>query len=315
MPNKDLQAQTTEGARRKRYWLRDCLTYAGIILTTFLAIELILQALQFSYLRRDDWGTLRYQHDAELGWTPIPNSSEHNSLGLRDIEYLPGPEPTIMFLGDSLVWGMNIQANERFTDLLRPQLPNFRIVNAGVAGYGTDQEYLHLKRLWNSIQPAIVVLIVDIDNDRRDNTRNVRYFSHKPYFQWTADRGWQFRGQPVPKARGLYFRDNWIAAHSMLVRLLISAYIEISHPRVTVDDPTEHLVGMIRDFVQERGARLLVGLQYDEPQLEAYLQAQKIPYVSFDGAEEDRSRHWTPKGNVAVTERLLAFFAQTGILD
>ena len=62
--------------------------------------------------------SLGYRYDAELGWTPEPNSSSvvtnfrtihvrHNSLGLRDDEISRDDKPVIMFLGDSFVWGLD----------------------------------------------------------------------------------------------------------------------------------------------------------------------------------------------------------------
>ena len=92
----------------------------------------------------------------------------HNSLGLRDIEHDAAPKPTIAFIGDSFVWGYDAEANERFTELLREKMPEHRIVNAGVTAYGTDQEYLVLRRLWDRIKPNVVVLMVCVDNDRKD---------------------------------------------------------------------------------------------------------------------------------------------------
>jgi hypothetical protein len=237
----------------------------------------------------------------------------HNSLGLRDIEPDGVAKPTILFIGDSQVWGLNIEASERFSDLLRKELPAYRIVNAGVAGYGTDQEYLLLKRIWDSIQPSIVVLIFECNNDRVDNTSNVRYVTYKPYFEVAPDGSLQIRGQPPPKSRKLYFQDSWLGHHSQVARLLISSYIELRHPRRRVSDPTERLVGAICDFVEEKGAKLLVGLQRQEPQLEAFLKAHNVRYTRFDGAAEDHSRHWTPAGNAEVAQRLLNFFSETGI--
>jgi hypothetical protein len=123
----------------------------------------------------------------------------------------------------------------------------------------------------------------------------------------------QLRGQPTPIARRLYFRDNWLARNVMLARLAISVYVELRYRRVKVADPTEKLYGAIKDFVEARGSRMLVGLQTDDPGLEAYLRSRNIPYTNFDGAEEDASRHWTPKGNVEVAKRLLKLFSEVGL--
>ena len=137
---------------------RAALVQIAILLVTLALLETALRILNPGYLRIDDWSGLDYRHDAELGWTPIPNATttvalprtlalKNNSLGLRDIEFERGAKPTMLVLGDSNVWGYNVEDGERFTNLLRPLLPGHTIVNAGVSGYGTDQEYLLLRRL------------------------------------------------------------------------------------------------------------------------------------------------------------------------
>jgi len=298
----------------------------AIIVATLAVCEIVLRVIDLRYLRAHRVGSERvYNYDAELGWVPIPNSSlsftglrtinvRHNSLGLRDIEHDSALKPTIAFVGDSFVWGYDAEADERFTEALRAKMPDHRVVNAGVTAYGTDQEYLLLKRLWDRIKPNVVVLIVCVDNDRKDNRTNSRQDGpYKPYYALPPG---EFRGQPVPWSRHLYFADNWLARHSWVMRVAVSAYVLIADPVVTVPDPTEHLIGMMREFVESQGARFLVGLQYREPALEATLTAQKIPYVSFDGAEHyfGDGDHWTPKGHAEVANRLMALLAENGVI-
>jgi small-conductance mechanosensitive channel len=72
---------------------------------------------------------------------------------------------------------------------------------------------------------------------------------------------------------------------------------------------------MMRRTVEARGARLVVGLQRHEPRLETYLQAQKIPYATFEDAPgyPVAGWHWTPEGNAVVAKTYLALFAEIGI--
>jgi hypothetical protein len=238
----------------------------------------------------------------------------HNSLGLRNDELQHDSRPTILFLGDSFVWGFNVEDNERFTELLRPELPDYRIVNAGVAGYGTDQAYLLARRIWDAVKPDIVVLMFCVENDRKDNSSNLRG-AYKPYLHMTADGNWEFAGLPLPKARKVRFNESSISRF-MLARLAISAYMEVRYRRITVPDPTDRLIAMLREFVEAKGAKLAVGVQRDEPELEAFLRSQAIPHISFEGAELYTStKHWTPDGNKLVAKRLMAMFEKTGMLS
>ena len=315
--------------------VRQTLRSAGIALCMTLAtlatIEILLRVVDLRILREGAGErSLTYRYDAELGWAPIPNSSsivttartihaQHNSLGFRDIEFERDARPTMLFIGDSFVWGVDAEANERFTDLLRSRISNTAIVNAGVSGYGTDQEYLLLQRIWPTFQPAVVVLIFCTANDRLDNGTNVRYDGYqKPYFATATDGTLMLRGQPVPKSRQLYIKQDWLVRHLWLARVVAFAYVEIRHPQVYVPDPTERIVSKIREFVEGHGARLIVGLQFGDDKLIQHLRAERIPFVAFNGAEaysDLYGAHWTPAGHRLVAERLLELLSENNIVQ
>jgi hypothetical protein len=160
------------------------------------------------------------------------------------------------------------------------------------------------------------VLMVCVDNDRKDNQANLRYDGvYKPYFVLSPIGG-EFKGIPVPRSRRLYFADNWFARNSLVFRAILSAYVLMAHPAVSVPDPTERLISMMSGFVESRGAKFLVGLQYRDPLFEAALTALNIPYTSFDGAEHEMGdgEHWTPKGHELVAERLMALLKDNGVV-
>ena len=255
--------------------------------------------------------------DAELGWFHAPNmvtarGIRTNSLGLRDIEVSPTTKPTMLFVGDSFVYGNGVKDGERFTDVLRPKLPNFRIVNAGVAAYGTDQQFLLLQRLWPKLEPSVVVLIVCVENDHEDNSSSARHgHQFKPYLA-KVDGEWKFQNIPVRHGHRWYFNNNWLANHFAVVRLALHVYMHARYPKVIVPDPTTQLVAMMRDYVESRGARFLVGLQTQDKELEPYLIANNIPYTRFDDAETMRpvDDHWSPAGHVQVADRLMSLFAK-----
>ena len=104
-----------------------------------------------------------------------------------------------------------------------------------------------------------------------------------------------------------------------LARLVTSTYVKIRHPLLFVPDPTERLVGKIRDFVEANGAKFLVGLQYSDPDLMRYLQASRIPFVTFDGTAiypgAAAGSHWTPDGHKLVAERVLGLLSENNIVQ
>jgi len=198
---------------------------------------------------------------------------------LRDIEFDLDARPTILFLGDSFVWGLDAEANERFTDLLRTRVFGHKIVAAGVSGYGTDQEYLLLKRLWAKVQPAVVVLIFCTQNDRLDNSTNIRYEGYqKPYFATAADGALVLQGQPVPKSRLQYIKEDWLMQH-LVARpgLWPRPIVGVRYPLLYVPDRPSAWSARSAISVQANGAKFLVGLQYRDPELIRHLQDSQIP--------------------------------------
>jgi hypothetical protein len=320
----------------KRGRVREILRSVGVSLVmaivTLAVLEVVLRVADFRELREGvSERTLSYRYDAELGWAPIPHASslvtnartihvKNNSLGLRDEEFSLDARPTILFLGDSFVWGLDAEADERFTDLLKARISDYKILAAGVSGYGTDQEYLLLQRLWPKVKPAAVVLIFCTQNDRSDNSTNIRYEGYqKPYFVTATDGSLVLRGQPVPISRQQYFKENWLVRNLWLARLVTTVYVKLEHPLLFVPDPTERLVGQLREFVEANGAKFLVGIQYRDEELIRYLQSSHIPFVTLDGAAfypgAAVGGHWTPEGQKFVAERILGLLIEDNIVE
>ena len=302
----------------------------GLLVTfaTLAALEVFLRIADFRELREGvSERSLSYRYDPELGWAPVPSSTSsasnartvqvrHNSLGLRDEEFTLDAKPTILFLGDSFVWGLDSESDERFSELLKPRIKSHKILAAGVSGYGTDQEYLLLKKLWPQVRPAIVVLMFCTQNDRGDNSTNIRYEGyHKPYFTIAPDGSLELKGQPVPLSRLQYIKEVWWVRHSWLARLANAVYLKIRYPKLDVPDPTERLVDEMARFVTANGATFLVGIQSTDEALMRHLSNRRIPFVSFDGAPayEGKSEggHWTPEGQKVVADKLFGLLSDT----
>jgi hypothetical protein len=317
-------------SRARETLLSLCVSLA-VTLVTLAVLEVFFRVADLAELRDTlSTASLHYDYDPELGWMPAPYSSgvittfrtthyKHNNLGLRDEDFTLDSKPTIMFLGDSFVWGLDSEANERFTELLKPEIPDHKILAAGVSGYGTDQEYLLLKRLWPKVKPAVVVLIFCSQNDRLDNTTNRSYaFYYKPYFATAPDGSLDVMGQPVPKSHLLYYRDDWLVRNLYLARLAMDGYVHWRYPRLSVPDPSEKLVARMRDFVEGNGAKFLVGIQYHDKALADFLQANNIPFVGLEGApfytQGGFGPHWTPEGHRFVADRMLGLLSANHVI-
>jgi len=156
---------------------------------------------------------LTYRFDEELGWYPIENSSkqfkgsrlitvQHNKNGFRDVDHGSKKKKRIAFLGDSFVWGYDVEYGERFTEYLQNRMPDWEIINMGVSGFSTDQEFLLIQMWFDYYKPDIIFLVI-CDNDMIGNNRNKIYHYYKPYFTFTENKLVK-HGTPVSKSLPYY---------------------------------------------------------------------------------------------------------------
>jgi hypothetical protein len=277
-----------------------------------------------SFAAVEDEKSLTYRYDPELGWFPIPGTKKlftasrtivaaHNSRGFRGPEPIPSNKPAMIFLGDSLVWGFDVEASERFTEALQARHPEWVIHNFGVSGYGNDQEYLLLQRHFNEYAPRLVFLMICGDNDNDDNASNYRGGYYKPYYVIEGG-GLRVQGVPVPRSERVFFAEHKILAAPYVVRLLVRVYCRFTLPVPNKRDnpPTGAIFLDMRRYVTERGAIFAVGLQHSNADLREFLEHHKIPYVDLETTNSALtyptfSHHWTPAGHAFVAEKLDEF--------
>jgi lysophospholipase L1-like esterase len=278
-----------------------------------------------------DERNLLYGFDATLGWFPRPSTERrfvgereiavrHNSLGLRDIEI--GPKTPgrlrIAFFGDSFVWGYDANAEERVTDLLRADHPEWDIVNCGVSGYGTDQALLLFERLAPVLHPDVVVLEFN-RADRNDNicSKNLGGYG-KPVFL-VEGNALKLANVPVPLLAKARWSESALYRHSYLWRLLLTRA-----PEATVavfEDPSERIVDRLNAESRAAGARLILLIEGTDEAMRAHAEARSIPVVETAHALDDAAQpgapmrfpshglHWTPAGNRVVATLLEALLA------
>lgn len=135
--------------------------------------------------------TLYTDSDPLLGWRMRPGArvqyqrTEYsievtiNSLGLRDKERAPLPPAgtlRLLALGDSFTEAHTVELPESVTQIMErslsaPACP-VEVVNAGVGGYSTDQEYLYYRERGSRLGARIVVVFFyynDVIHNARAN--------------------------------------------------------------------------------------------------------------------------------------------------
>lgn len=164
---------------------------------------LVIAALQFAVFEvaLRTWGhseaapsfeTL-FVPDSALGYRLRPNARTRyvtaefdteiaiNAQGVRDDAAI-GPKPAnerrIVVLGDSLVLSVQVEVHETFCRLLEDQLNaaggpiHYRVINAGVQGYGPVEELLFYREIARAFQPDLVIATIFVGNDAEDAYNN-----------------------------------------------------------------------------------------------------------------------------------------------
>jgi len=130
-----------------------------------------------------------FETDAAIGYRLKPHARTRfttsefsaeiavNGAGLRDDEEI-GPKPRderrIVLLGDSLVLSVQVPFRETFGELLEQRLNSrgsalrYRVINAGVQGYGPIEEQLFFRSIVGNIQPDLVLPVVFVGNDAEE---------------------------------------------------------------------------------------------------------------------------------------------------
>jgi hypothetical protein len=108
-----------------------------------------------------------------------------NQFGLRgpddmQLKKTPGRKRRLI-LGDSYIWGFGVNQQNLFST---PEVhrTNDEIINFGVSGYGTDQEYLFYQQKGERFDADEVVLALTLYNDIENNLASMQYTRAKPYF-------------------------------------------------------------------------------------------------------------------------------------
>ncbi|MCC7104733.1 MAG: hypothetical protein IT307_06285 [Chloroflexi bacterium] len=191
------------------------------------------------------------EFDPVLGWHHRPNfvggnrTSEFNvrfsinSKGLRDEEF-PYEKPVggfrILALGDSFLAAAHVPLEQAMTKQLQALLRQQRaprpvdVVNAGVAGYGTAQEYLYLDAEGYRYQPDIVLLVVFLGNDLNDNIRSEDARYDRPVFEVDGENHLKQTDFPERDPARRTSWDDFLVRNSTVYNFLLSGVLRKLDP-------------------------------------------------------------------------------------
>ncbi len=134
-----------------------------------------------------------------------------NAAGFRSRHELrreksPGTYRVLLF-GDSYTAGDGVSDGRRYGDLLEKRLPGLEVLNFGLSGSGTDQQFLVFREMAREIECDLVIIAVLVENIRRvaaryrafETTRGEIVNFAKPYFSLEESGRLELHNVPVPR--------------------------------------------------------------------------------------------------------------------
>jgi hypothetical protein len=322
-------------------------------------LEIGLRVLMTDYVPSGHDSPRIWQYHPTYGWVGRPNIDapfrqsafsirvQHNNLGQRDstlLETAPRKK-RMLIIGDSFVWCYGVESKDCFVDKLEQLHPEWDIINGGIAGTGTDQQYLYLRDKISELKPDVVLLLV-IQNDFQDNTKPQHNNYFKPYF--ILENGQLVpHHQPVPSPTLQQSISRWITGRSYLYNIgqgvvSIMGYALRSKLGLApvVYDPyagfmfgqsfplMQALLNAMVDTTEASGAKvvlahgqMLVNLQLA---VKKVADERSVPYHNLDRAftgyvHKDYQimgdAHWNAWGHELVANDMSRFLQETGIFQ
>jgi hypothetical protein len=288
----------------KRFAVPALLVLASLVVSV-AAFEVALRAIGY---QQPVW----YQPDPRLGWRLRPGMAAWftnegrgfvrvNAEGMRDRDHVAGKAAgtyRIAVLGDSYSEALQVDREQAYWSLLPEELAacGFRkgkrieVLNFGISGYGTAQEYLMLQSTAIRYQPDLVLLQFTNGNDVRNNSFALEAEKDRPFFMLGADGELRldegFAASPGFRARSSFASETLRRATDRSRVLQLARYVR-EHaasfiPKASANggaeqglelqvlaaprDPlweeawrvTEGLIAKTGDFARRNGARMAV---------------------------------------------------------
>lgn len=212
------------------------------------------------------------QPDPELGFIMPANQREvirtrdYTFVAETDARGFPNRDPwadnpSLVFLGDSLIVGAGVGLDASVTGLLTRRLPDQSIVNLGLAGAGPERQARIYKRFAHSWRPVLVVSCLFLASDVENDTHFVRWMRDG---QGSDYNQFRLRLAGAARDKGLLQRfldHSWLLYSTEQVVRQWVAQGEDVPPRFRFEDGTEilferHALEFARTPVESDDSRL-----------------------------------------------------------
>jgi lysophospholipase L1-like esterase len=150
---------------------------------------------------------------AELGLPPVPMvdavveaadftyTMQTDHAGFTNAEPWPS-RVDIAVLGDSLLAGAGVGLEGQFTTLLDRRLEDRTVLNLGLPGGGTEQQYRVYRRYAEPLRPELVIAVVWVVWDIENTLRFDRWLAEKPGIDYDTYRRSYGQARPRPRSSG-----------------------------------------------------------------------------------------------------------------
>ena len=173
----------------------NCLVFAFSIVLAFLLAEGIAQL----YVSKIALQGKLFVPDTTVGWKVKPNLNIQrknsdgqiwhiatDTHGLRTLPENNHSKNKAVILGDSFAFGEGINIEHRFdTEIAKL---GYDVINTGVMGYGTDQQFLLAQPWLSKLKTGDIVILLTYYNDFFDLARKTHSGRKKPWYQLQQGR-------------------------------------------------------------------------------------------------------------------------------
>jgi len=255
-----------------------------LMMTAALATAAVALALVFTEMglrlfapqptglsRQDEFGLAMHVPGITRFLPQYGTTVSFNTAGMRDTEHARAKKPgvyRILLLGDSFMEALQVPFDSAFptrlaTDLESRSGMQVEVINAGVSGWGTDDELRYLTSYGLAYRPDLVLVAVTLHNDISDNLRQ----------EWHTLEAGELVDQPIERMPYLSYKvvelKSFLASRLQIYQL----WRRVRHAgemRQTASNLNSHIIQLLRDPSPEQiewgyqfTDRLLAQMQVD----------------------------------------------------